>query len=212
MERYFDLDMPALRFARNTLVASLLALLPLLLVFVWQTPGFGPMLAQSGPALRSFLRQVLTNGLPVVFAVNYLGFFLFAWGAAGGRRRQALALLIDVPLRIAVFVALHAVIYVLSADWFGSFGGNRATALEVVPTTLARSALFDNLSGVYLYATMASALPLYAAAFERSNWRALPTQQPARRAVAVALAVAVFGVFVLALTALAAVIVRLEGA
>ena len=103
--------------------------------------------------------------------MNYLSFFLFAWIVARqpSRRGMALVLAVDLPARVILFVALHAAIYVLSADWFGSFGGRRLTALRVVAPTLARSALFENISGVYLYATLASALPLYVAAIERSD-------------------------------------------
>jgi hypothetical protein len=205
MERYFALDMPALQFLRNTLVASVLGLVPVLALYVALTPGFGAMLLAGGPALSLFLRQVLTNGLPVVFVVNYFGFFLFAWITATRPpgRGAAAVLLLDLPVRLAVFVLLHAVIYLLSADWFGSFGGSRATALRVVPPTLARSAMFENLSGVYLYATMISALPLYAAAFERmGRLRGALARFPGRSGP-VLLAVALFGLFALALTGIA---------
>jgi len=210
MEKYFALDMPAARFAWNTLVVSLLGLVPLLIVYVALTPGFGGMLLGGGPALGRFLRQVLTNGLPVVFAANYLGFFLFALLAArkGPDRGLRLVLLIDLPVRVALFALLHAVIYVLSADWFGSFGGSRLTALRVVAPTLARSALFENLSGVYLYATLFGALPLYLRAL-----RGLPVfrrtgSQVVKRWGPVLLALVVFALFVMALTAVMAAIAR----
>ena len=210
MEKYFALDMPAARFVRNTLVVSLLGMVPLLIVYVALTPGFGDMLLGGGPALGRFLRQVLTNGLPVVFAVNYLGFFLFALLVArkGPDRGLRLVLLIDLPARVVLFALLHAMIYVLSADWFGSFGGSRLTALRVVAPTLARSALFENLSGVYLYATLLGALPLYLRAlqgltvFRRARSRALARWGP------VLLALMIFALFVLALTTVMAAIAR----
>ena len=103
----------------------------------------------------------------MVFAVNYVGFFVFAaiMDKPTAARSYRMLIAVDLPLRVAVFVLLHAVIYVLSADWFGSFGGSRATALRVVAPTLARSALFGNISGVYLYATLLAALPVYATVF-----------------------------------------------
>ena len=127
------------------------------------TPDFGPILLENGPALRRFLRQVLTNGIPVVLAVNNLSFFLYAAAAErqGTHSSPILILIVDLPARIFVFVALHAFIYFVSADWFGSFGGDRWQALRVVATILARSAMFENISGVYFYATMISAVPLY---------------------------------------------------
>lgn len=208
MERYFALEMPAARFARNTLIVSALGLAPLLFLYIVLTPGFASHLMGGGPALGRFLRQVLTNGLPVVFIVNYAGFFLFAWMNArhpDGRSR-ALIVLIDLPLRVVLFIVLHAIIYVFSADWFGSFGGSRLTALRVVGPTLARSALFENLSGAYLYATLVSALPLYAHAFAGTNQARL---LPDRLGPIVAAGV-LFGVFILVLTLAATMLVRLS--
>lgn len=207
MERYFALEMPVVLFARNTLIVSVLGLVPLLFLYIVLTPGFASHLMSSGPALGRFMRQVLTNGLPVVFIVNYVGFFLFAWmntQRPDGQVR-ALILLIDLPLRVILFIVLHAVIYMISADWFESFGGSRLTALRVVGPTLARSALFENLSGVYLYATLVSALPLYVHAFSGTNRaRALPG-----RLGPILAAGALFGVFTLLLTLAATMLVQL---
>tara|TARA_R110002094_G_scaffold142996_9_gene133141 strand:- start:76 stop:717 length:642 start_codon:yes stop_codon:yes gene_type:complete len=163
MKRHFSLDMSGLLFVRNVMLFSIAALLPILLVYVLIMPGFASALLGGGPALWRFLRQVLTNGLPVVFVVNYVGFFLYALSQDTGTkgRDPAVYLLLDFAVRVLIFLLLHAVIYVLSADWFDSFGGSRITALRVVAPTLARSALFENISGVYLYATLISALPLY---------------------------------------------------
>ena len=170
MKRFFSTKMPGLQFLTNVMIFSLIGLLPVLFVYVLLAPGFSSALINGGPALSRFLRQVLTNGLPVIFIINYVSFFLFAVlnekGADG--REPAVFIVSDVAIRIALFLVLHALIYVLSASWFGSFGGSRATALSVVAPTLARSALFENISGVYLYATLVSALPLYATAAGRS--------------------------------------------
>ena len=51
MKRYFAIDMPALLFARNTLVVSFVSLMLILMIFVAMTPGFGGMLIGGGPAL-----------------------------------------------------------------------------------------------------------------------------------------------------------------
>ncbi len=212
MERYFALDMAATRFARNTLVASLIGLLPLLFLYVALSPGFAAQLMSGGPALGRFLRQVLTNGLPVVFVVNYLGFFLFACAVDRNPRGRgrALVLLFDLPLRVVFFLILHAVIYTVSADWFGSFGGSRLTALRVVAPTLAQSALFQNLSGVYLYATLVSAVPLYVAAIERPDRQGRLSRCFPGRTGPVLAALALFGLFAMLLTAAAKLIVRLQ--
>lgn len=167
MDRYFSLALPIATFARNVAVVSLAALLPLLAVYVALQPGFAALLIDGGPALWRFLRQVATNGFPVVFIVNYVGFFLYARFTAKSpeRRKGSILICTDMTVRVSLFILLHAVIYVVSADWFDSFGGSKETALRVVAPTLARSALFDNISGVYLYAALLGALPIYASAF-----------------------------------------------
>lgn len=170
MERYFSTDMPAALFARNVLLFSLAGLLPVLALYVLLTPGFAAALAEGGPLLPRFLRQVLTNGLPVVAVINYVGYFLFALSlqAPSQARDPALYIAVDFVARLGLFFGLHALIYAVSADLFGSFGGSRATALQVVAPTLVRSALFENISGAYLYATLISAIPFYVSAIRRS--------------------------------------------
>ena len=213
MHRFFSTDMPGTRFIRNVFLFSLAGLLPVLVIYVSLTPGFASALMQGGPSLNRFLRQVATNGLPVVFAVNYVGFFLFALSQKEGADRpdSGLYVLLDMPARVFVFLVLHAIIYVLSADWFGSFGGSRATALRVVAPTLARSALFENISGVYLYATLVSALPLYVSAFGRSSRLRFLVAWFPYKSGAFVLALAWFALAVLFLTALAKLIVFFQG-
>ena len=204
--------MPGILFLRNVLSFSLAGLIPVLALYIFLSPGFASALAGGGANLSRFLRQVITNGVPVVVVVNYVGFFLFALSNTqpGSNRDPAVFIAIDIVARIGVFVALHALIYVLSADWFGSFGGSRATALSVVAPTLARSALFENISGVYLYATLISALPLYASSIRRS-----PTLRPIAEvfpysAGHAAMAIAIFGLLAVILTALAAAMMSFQ--
>lgn len=219
MEKYFAIDMPFWRFARNTLIVSCLGLFPLLLLFILRTPGFGAHLLNGGPALGRFLRQVITNGLPVVFAVNYLSFFLYAAGNASrsdGPVPMRL-ILIDIPARMVLFILLHAVIYFLSADWFGSFGGDHWQALTVVGPTLVRSALFENISGVYLYATLVGALPLYVSVMQSQSahgtgFAAKLMRRMPGRAGPIILALLMVALSVVVLTAAAAVIVLLQSA
>lgn len=205
MHRLFSLELPFTRFLRNVALVSLAALIPVVLLYVATRPGFGAMLLDGGPALSRFLRQIITNGLPVVFIVNYISFFLFAWMNAGarGKRDSAVIVLVDISARLAAFVVLHVLIYVLSAEWFGSFGGSRITALNVVAPTLARSALFENISGAYLYATLVSALPLYVGAVERSALFSSLARRFPGRSGSMIVAMALFAIFVLVLTGLA---------
>lgn len=212
MERYFSTRMPATRFLANVLIFSLGALLPVLALYVLLTPGFASALAQGGPHLRLFLRQIVANGLPVILATNYVGFFLFALthDRHYGDRDPAIFIAIDVIVRITLFIVLHAAIYVLSADWFGSFGSDRTVALRVVAPTLSRSALFENISGVYLYATMASALPLYKSVAGRSKGLSPITRLFTRPAGPFAVAIIVFGAVLIFLTLAARALLMLQ--
>ncbi len=165
------MHMPGLRFLRNVALFSLAGICAALLVYVLVTPGMVRSLSQGAPNVKLILRQVLTNGVPVVLAVNYSGFFLYAWSNRQHARRSdpGWFIALDMVIRTCSFVGGHAWIYVLSADWFGSFGGSRTTALSVVAPTLAHAGQFQNLSGVYLYASLVSALPLYISASRRSK-------------------------------------------
>jgi hypothetical protein len=140
-----------------------------LALYVALTPGFTTSLFGGGSAAGYLLRQIVFNGLPVVFAVNLAGLWLYARVARGAGRPWA-ALGLDAGLRAVLFIGLHAAIYAGAARAFGSFGGDAAQAVGVVGPTLAAAASFGNLSGVYLYATAVSAFPLFAAAVaERRN-------------------------------------------
>lgn len=214
MGKYFSLEMPFTRFLRNVAAVSLLALIPLLVIYVSLRPGFTAMLIENPTALSRFLRQVVTNGLPIVIAANYVGFFRFAraFDRPNAIRSRFGFVLGDMALRLIVFFVLHAVIYVVSADWFGSFGGDRITALRTVAPTLARSALFENLSGVYLYATLLGALPIYVQVLDRAR-RPTDAAAPAHRRIRPMLAALVLlAFFAVLVSGTAALLMGLQSA
>lgn len=161
-DRHFSTRLPVGRFARNTALLSLAGLVPVLGLYVARTPGFAGHLAGTEGALGPFLRQILTNGLPVVMAVNWMGLILFSRVRAGMMRPGA-ALALDFAGRVGLFALLNAVVFVASAWLFGAFGGDPAQALGALGPTLVRAAAFGNLAGVYLYATLVAALPLHMA-------------------------------------------------
>jgi hypothetical protein len=163
MCKIFDTALPAHSFIWRVLIFSGLSLLPFLALFVSLTPGFAAMLTGNADAFSRFARQVITNGLLVVFAVNYVGFFTAGLRLAEGKATGIPALLRDALLRACIFVALHVLVYIGSARLFGSFGGDSRTALEVVGPTLLRSAIFENISGSYLYALLPGAYCAYRA-------------------------------------------------
>lgn len=197
VERHFAPALPFARFARNLALASLAGLLPVLALYIALRPGFaGHLLAAEG-ALAPFLRQVITNGLPVVLAVNWAGFALFGRLRAG-RVSPAVALGLDFAARVGLLVLLHAAIFVASARIFGSFGGDPVQALRVLGPTLVGAAGFGNLSGVYLYATLASGLPLHLALAEAALGR-----HRGGGGAAIALGLALFALQVATLAAIA---------
>lgn len=201
LDRHFSVALPFGRFARNIALLSLAGLVPTLALYIALSPGHWGHLMATDAALARFLRQIVTNGLPVVLILNAVCLILFAQLRAR-RLSPARALAIDIPARIGAFIALHAVIYPASALMFGSFGGDPAQALRVVAPTLAQAAGFANLSGVYLYATLISALPLHMALVGAAA-QGLGLRVP-RVPVLILAALAIFGAQALLLTGVAA--------
>lgn len=184
----FDIALPAHVFIWRVLVFSCLSLLPFLVLFVALTPGFTTLLATNGEALSRFARQIVTNGVVVVFAVTYLGFVTTALRLRQGSPIRITALLGDAALRTVLFIGLHGLIYVFSAKLFGSFGGDGRTALAVVAPTLARSALFENISGAYLYALLPGAFYCYRALLSAAG----PSAQITLKALCLCAAIVAF--------------------
>lgn len=169
LNRYFDTDLPFLRFCWNVLVFSAISLFPVLLFYIVLSPGLGAMLFTNDAAFVRFMRQVLTNGMTVVFAVNYAGFFVLSLFKRQRDNKIPHYLFLDVLARALLFVSLHVLIYILSADIFASFGGDRRVALQVVGPTLERAFLFENISGVYLYSTLPGAFIVYLTVLHQSS-------------------------------------------
>jgi hypothetical protein len=169
LNKFFNLDLPFARFCWNVLVFSALSLFPFLIIYIVLSLGLGTMLLTNETALVRFMRQVLTNGVTVVFAINYAGFFSLALFQQQRVRNSLHHLLLDVLARALLFVALHALIYVLSADLFASFGGDRGVALQVIGPTLKRAFLFENISGAYLYSILPGAFIAYLTVFQGSK-------------------------------------------
>jgi len=201
LDRHFAPDLPATRFGWNVLLVSLAGLLPAVAVYVALSPGLAGHLRAGVGAGAPFLRQLLTNGLPVVFVVNVASFLLYARFRA---RRIAAGRLValDLLARVGLFFALHAVVFAFSALAFGSFGGDPVQALRVVAPTLVQAAAFGNLAGAYLYATLLSALPLHVAALARLRGAAGPWAGVALALLAFALQAAVLTAVALAVSAL----------
>ena len=199
-DRHFSVRLPFTRFARNTALLSLLGLVPVLILYIVLIPGFWSHLTTCDAALVRFVRQILTNGLPVVFTVNAVSMIMFSLS----RLRTigpGSALALDFATRTIAFMVLHAVIFFVSALMFGSFGGDPLQALRVAGPTLMQAAAFGNLSGVYLYATLTSALPLHMALAE--IWFQRRGRRPASGVAMVLFSLAIISVQILVLTGIA---------
>ena len=158
------------RFLGRVMLFSLAVLLPVLALYVALIPGFAGHLWQGGPAAGRFLRQVLTNGLVTVSLMNVSGLLLMHHARHHPPMRRIAA---DILLRLALFIGLHGVVFWGSALLFGAFGGDPVQALRVVGPTLAQAGAFANLSGVYLYAGLVSALLWQAAVLGKARALAL---------------------------------------
>lgn len=203
VDRHLTPRLPPARFVGGITIVSIAGLLPVLVLYIALIPGFRAHLWAAEGALGALLRQVATNGLPVVFALNWLSFVLLAHlraGTIGVGRIVAL----DFTARIGLFVLLHGLIYAGSALVFGSFGGEPARGLAVVAPTLVAAAAFGNLSGVYLYASLVGALPLHMAAIEAATRGRMPLL------VVLFAAIALFALQALVLTTAAALLAGLR--
>lgn len=199
-DRHFSVRLPFTRFARNTVLLSLLGLVPVLILYIALIPGFSSHLTTSDAAQARFVRQILTNGLPVVVTVNAVSLIMFSWSRSRILGPEA-ALALDFAARTVAFAALHAAIFFASALMFGSFGGDPLQALRVANPTLVQAAAFGNLSGVYLYATLISALPLHMALAE--IWLERHGYRPASSVALVLFSLAIISAQVLLLTGIA---------
>ena len=166
LERHFAATLPVGLLARNVVLLALAGLVPVLAVYITREPALWAHLRHSPGAGGALLRQILSNGLPVVVIVTAIGVVMRAQMQRRGLRPGA-ALGLDMALRIGGFIGLHVVIYPVSALAFGAFGGDPGQALRVLWPTLLQAAGFVNLSGVYLYAVLFCALPVQVAALSR---------------------------------------------
>ena len=87
-DRHFSRNMPFARFALNVLLFSCLGLVPFLILYISLRPGFWSSLIADPLARDLLLRQVVTNGLPVVYLINHVGFALYA--VSTGRNEEVL--------------------------------------------------------------------------------------------------------------------------
>lgn len=176
LEPFLSHNEPALKFIRQVFFISLISLLVLLFVYVIRVPEILQQVrTRDGENLNwsPIVRHILLNGLSVVFFVNYLSYFLYPWVIRWFRRdassgRVILIAVFDVLFRIVLYFVFSAIVYSLFATMFGSFGGSVTTAVSSVFSTFLYSVSLGNLAGVYFYAAMVGAFPIYTLAIARA--------------------------------------------
>jgi hypothetical protein len=158
---YFSRRMPALAFIRNVLIFTIAAFLLLLTIYISLIPGFFGQLVSDADARWRFLGRLLGNGFVVTFVTNYIGFSVYAVRVDQADFRAARSLFVDIIVKVAAFIAITAVTYVVYANVYGSFSGSTHLALRAVGPTIIDAIWFRDLTSVYLYSVAISSLPLY---------------------------------------------------
>lgn len=157
--------LPAGRFLRTVLISVLCGFAVFLIAYLTMVTGFARQIVNDGFAMWRVAQSVLIYGLPVAFLCAYMSFFL--QGLLLDRiERSSVKILIfylifDVAVRLAVFALLSVLVFAYFAQFHGRFGGSVLSAVRVVPATIASAATFSNIAGVYFYAAMFSAFPLF---------------------------------------------------
>ena len=164
LDAYVSPKLPARKFIMGILLISLLSISVTLAVYLAKTDGLFAQLMDDSTALNYFLRQTILDGFLLVFLVNCFSFSIygyFVWRYSHAHQITIVYLILEAVAKMAVFVFATAIIYVIFAQIFGSFGGSSIAALKSVRPTIEGAMRFDNLTGVYFYAVAISSFPLF---------------------------------------------------
>jgi hypothetical protein len=139
--------------------------------YVARTPGLFCQLTTDTMALRRFFGQVLDDGLLVLLATNFVGYF-FDQFAIGKSARSAISyiwqiLLADILVKLLAFVVFTAASYILHAKFADAFMGDPTLAIQAVAPTISGARFYENLTAVYLYAAALGSLPIFVVALLR---------------------------------------------
>lgn len=176
LKPFLSHDEPALKFLRRVLVISAISVLMLLFVYSARVPELLVQVrTRDGVSLTwgPIIRHILLNGLTVVFTVNYVSYSLYPWTITWLEKdvtavRAVLVSIFDIILRISLYFVSSAIVYSLFAKYFGSFGGSVETAVSSTFTTFLYSVSLGNMAGVYFYAAIVGAFPIYTLAIARA--------------------------------------------
>jgi hypothetical protein len=122
-------------------------------------------LITDAAASRLFFGQVLGNGLVVLLATNFVGYF-FDQFMIGKSPQSGISLIsrmlpIDILIKLGSFVVFTTVSYVLYAYFAEAFLGDPIVAIRTVVPTISEAIWYRNLTAVYLYSAAFGSLPIF---------------------------------------------------
>jgi hypothetical protein len=171
LANYYSRHVPARRFFIYLAGFSFGPMLMMLSFYIAQTPGLLCQLLSDSMASRLFFGQVLGNGMIVLLITNFFGFLFdqMILGASPQFRSSTIyrVLILEMFVKIVIFIIVTAVVYVAYAAYAGSFSGKLELALRAVTPTIRDAIAFRNLTTVYLYAAVIASLPLFVIALIR---------------------------------------------
>ena len=170
LHHYFSRNVPAIRFIFYVLSFSVASIIVMLGVYIAYTIRLASQLIYGGFARALFFRQLVGNGFVVVLLVNFSSFFfwqLFLGSGKGGLETSRLYVLfvLEIFLKVVLFIALTAATYVAFALYSGSFSGKPKIALASTIPTIYFALQFKNLTSVYLYSVAISSFPIFIVVF-----------------------------------------------
>jgi hypothetical protein len=171
LARYYSRNLSPLAFAGFLLAFSMASLLILLCIYIAVSPGLFEQLLIDSAARARFFGYLTGNGLIVVLAVNFFGYFHDQYRLGKSDDPSLLDIshvfLTGMLLKVSLFVVVTAAVYVAFATYGDSFLGSPMLALQSVPATILYGIAFQNLTGVFLYSTAISSFPIFIVALIR---------------------------------------------
>ena len=160
LNRYFSFNDGPWKFLVNVALLTTVSLLFFLAIYTYRTIGLFDQLFTRG-----FIRQFLGNGFVVTFIVNAFALFSYRFMVrllvTGSIAVNLWIVLIDLILKILLFIVATGFTYVVLASVGDAFNGDWLAALHAVPITISQAIRFRNLTSVYMYSLVMSSFPIF---------------------------------------------------
>ena len=215
-DHYLSPKLPWSHFLFNVLIFTSISMFTLLLLYLAQLNIHVFEYFTPGTESTAFWTAFFMDGFLKVFLVNYIAFSIGHYFLHRLKSFRVwvwlMAIVVDIFLKIVLFLLLTIISYYFFARLGLRFSGNTSEAINSVMPTLMHGLPFNNLSAVYLYSISISSLPLYVILTmiilaNKPNWRMgidkifywLPLSEHPIRLAAIGLGL-VFGIFMSAAT------------